>query len=101
RLLRIPAVAHVRFPDNHAGYRWFFRPGFRLALFVSQALMSHALGEAAVLFDGKSTVLHDCVAPQPQLGDTLRALIRAELGIPEGRVAVAMTGQVAEVKGIW
>ena len=101
RILRIPALTHVRFPDKASGYRWFFRPGFSLALFVSRALMDDAVAEAPDVFRERSAVLHDCVEPQDPLPPDQIAAIRSELGLPSDRVLVAITGQVAEVKGIW
>src|SRR5262252_964251 len=35
RMLGIPAVTHIRFPVGREGYRWFLRPRFSRALFVS------------------------------------------------------------------
>lgn len=101
RLLRIPAITHVRFPDSSAGYRWFLRPGFRLAIFVSEDQRSGALGEAPDLFGGRSEVLHDCVERQEVWSPEHRAHVRSSLGLSETATLVALMGQVAEVKGIW
>jgi len=101
RLLGIPAVTHIRFPDSADGYRWFLRPDFARALFVSHALMTMAQQTAPDLFDGRSEVLHDWVEPQPHWSAAEIADCRRELGIPQDRIVVALTGQVAEVKGIW
>lgn len=101
RMLGIPAITHVRFPDKASGYEWFFRPGFSLALFVSQALMKDAVAEAPGVFEGRSAVLHDCVEPQEPWSQDQVANCRRELGLATDRVVVAITGQVAEVKGIW
>jgi glycosyltransferase involved in cell wall biosynthesis len=101
RLLRIPAVTHVRFPNGAAGYKWFSRPGFSLALFVSAYLEKAAADEAPSLFAGRSGVLHDGVEPQPAWSDEQRSCCRSELGLPDRATLVAITGQIAEVKGIW
>ncbi len=101
RMLGIPAVTHVRFPDKASGYQWFFRPGFSLALFVSRALMLDAVAEAPDVFDQRSAVLHDCVEPQETWSEAQVQECRDELGLPRDAVVVAMAGQVAEVKGIW
>jgi glycosyltransferase involved in cell wall biosynthesis len=101
RALRLPAVTHVRFPAGSAGYRWFYRSGFTLALFVSADLMNGARAEAGDLFLGRSEVLYDGVEMQPIWRDEQRMACRRELGIPLEATIVALTGQVAEVKGIW
>jgi glycosyltransferase involved in cell wall biosynthesis len=101
RLLGLPAVSHVRFPDTAAGYGWFFRAGFSQALFVSRALLDQALAEAGSLFAGRADVLHDGVEAQPEWTAEEVARERRRLGLPERRPIVAITGQVAEVKGIW
>jgi glycosyltransferase involved in cell wall biosynthesis len=101
RLLGIPAISHVRFPNGRSGYEWFLRPGFARALFVSQALLNEALGEAPSVFEGRSSVLHDGVEPQPVWSAAERAHRRRELGLPVDRPLVGIAGQIAEVKGIW
>ncbi|MBS1817564.1 MAG: glycosyltransferase [Acidobacteria bacterium] len=101
RVLGIPAVTHVRFPDTEAGYRWFLRPGFTRALFVSNGLRNEAVTAAPGLFDSSSDVLHDGVEMQPEWTPEQVGFARADLGLPHNRVIVAMAGQVAEVKGIW
>ena len=101
RLLRIPSVTHVRFPDTRDGHRWFLRPGFSLALFVSHNLLESALDEAPDVFKGRAEVLHDGVELQDTWSPEDTARCRQELGLPERATIVAMTGQVAEVKGIW
>jgi len=101
RLLRIPAITHVRFPNGAAGYQWLSRPGFSLALFVSAYLLKAATDEAPSLFTGRSSLLHDGVEPQPAWSDEQRACCRRELGLPDRATIVAITGQIAEVKGIW
>jgi glycosyltransferase involved in cell wall biosynthesis len=101
RLLRIPAVSHIRFPDSESGYRWFLRPGFSRALFVSRALLDQALAAPASVFEGKADVLHDGVELQPVWSAQERIAEQRALGLPSDRPIVAMTGQVAEVKGIW
>jgi len=101
RLLGIPAVSHIRFPAGAAGYRWFLRPGFSRALFVSRALLDQALAEPDSVFASRADVLHDGVETQPQWSAEDVICERRSLGLPENRPIVAMTGQVAEVKGIW
>jgi glycosyltransferase involved in cell wall biosynthesis len=101
RALRMPAVTHVRFPDTQEGFAWFLRPGFSLALFVSHALLTGALDEAPAMFAGHSEVLYDGVEMQEPSSDEEVARTRHELGLPLARTIVALTGQVAEVKGIW
>jgi glycosyltransferase involved in cell wall biosynthesis len=101
RLLRVPAVTHIRFPDSAAGYGWFLRSGFSRALFVSRALLDEATAEPGSVFKDRSDVLHDGVELQPQWTADDVAKERRLLGLPIGRPIVAMTGQVAEVKGIW
>ena len=101
RFLSVPAVTHVRFPDVAAGFRWFFRTPPSRAFFVSQALLTDAMSEAPDVFRGRSAVLHDCVEPQPVWSAEEIAACRRELGLPHDVPVVAITGQVAEVKGIW
>ena len=101
RLLRVPAITHVRFPNGAAGYRWFSRPGFAQALFVSRYLLDAARNEAPSLFAGRSDVLHDGVELQATWSDDQRRDCRRELGLPDQATIVALTGQIAEVKGIW
>jgi glycosyltransferase involved in cell wall biosynthesis len=101
RLLGVPSVTHVRFFDRAEGYRWFLRSQFSRALFVSNDLRSSALQEAPELFEGRSDVVYDAVEPQPVWSDEERAAARAALGLPLERTIVAITGQIAEIKGIW
>ncbi len=101
RRLRVPSVVHLRFPDTAAGFRWFLRPGFSRALFVSGALKKSAIDEAADIFEGRSQVLHDWVRPQASWSAAERASCRHALGLPTDRTVVALTGQIAEIKGIW
>jgi glycosyltransferase involved in cell wall biosynthesis len=101
RLLRIPSITHIRFPDRAAGYQWFSRPGFSLALFVSTDLLDAARNEAPSLFEGRSDVLHDGVEIQPTWSDEERIRCRRALGLPAQAAIVAITGQIAAVKGIW
>jgi len=101
RLLRLPAVTHVRFPNGAAGYEWLSRPGFSLALFVSRDLLTAATREAPSLFGRCSDVLHDGVDLQPTWSDEQRRDCRHALGLADRATIVAMTGQIAEVKGIW
>jgi glycosyltransferase involved in cell wall biosynthesis len=101
RLLRMPVVAHIRFPDNASGFRWFFRTPVSQAFFVSQALLDDARASAPGLFRGRSQVLYDCVEPQPIWSQDAIVEQRRALGLPERATIVAITGQIAEVKGIW
>jgi glycosyltransferase involved in cell wall biosynthesis len=101
RMMRLPSVTHIRFPDSAKGHGWFLRSGFSRALFVSQALLTHALDQARDVFEGRAEVLHDCVEPQAPWSAEEAIQCRRELDLPEDRVIVAMTGQIAEVKGIW
>jgi glycosyltransferase involved in cell wall biosynthesis len=100
RLLRVPAITHVRFPDAHAGFAWFLRPGFDRALFVSRALQDDAR-TASPIFEGRSDVLHDGVQLPPLVNLPGRLALKRELGLPLDRTVIALTGQVSEVKGIW
>jgi glycosyltransferase involved in cell wall biosynthesis len=101
RVLRVPTVTHVRFFDRADGYRWFLRSKFTLALFVSQDVLKSAVGEAPELFAGRSHILHDAVEPQRVWSAEERVSVRQELGLPTARTIAAITGQIAEVKGIW
>jgi glycosyltransferase involved in cell wall biosynthesis len=101
RLLGVPSVTHLRFPARAEGYRWFFRPGFSRAIFISEWFRSTALEEAPDLFQGRSTVLYDAVEIPRAWPMQERARRREELGLPNDRPVVAITGQVSEVKGIW
>jgi glycosyltransferase involved in cell wall biosynthesis len=101
RILGIPAITHVRFPDTRSGFGWFLKPGFARALFVSGGLMSEALAEAPALFDAKSEVVYDGVKVPPAIDAQERRNLRSELGLPAEGVVVVLAGQVAEVKGVW
>lgn len=101
RILRIPAVTHLRFPDSSSGYRWFLRPRFSMAIFISESFKSAALQEAPDVFGDRSTVLYDAVDIPPMWTAAERTAMRQRLGLPQDRPVVAMAGQVAEVKGIW
>jgi L-malate glycosyltransferase len=101
RLLGIPAVTHLRFPDTREGYRWFFRPPFSLAIFISESFKAEALREAPEIFGGKATVVYDAVEPPRQWNAAERVARREQLDLPPDRPVVAITGQVSEVKGIW
>lgn len=101
RLLGLPALTHVRFPDRHTGYAWFLRSGFDRALFVSEALRAEATAESPSLFESTSDVVYDGVAVPPALTESERRALRRTLGLTGDTPAVALTGQVSEVKGIW
>lgn len=101
RLLGVPAITHVRFPDRDSGFKWFLRSGVARALFVSDYLRADALAQSPAIFGGRSDVLYDgvVVPPMPSRDDVLA--LRRELELPAGSVVIALTGQVSEVKGIW
>lgn len=101
RMLGVPAVTHVRFPDTAEGYRWFLHAGFTRALFVSRDLLDDAFSVAADMFEGRAEVLHDGVEQQTTWTVQERSQRRGDLGLPALATIVAITGQVAEVKGIW
>jgi glycosyltransferase involved in cell wall biosynthesis len=101
RLVGVPSVVHIRFPDSGEGFRWFLKPGFARAVFVSADLRATGLEVAPDLFEAKSEVIYDGVLlPNPCSADE-RSRIRRDLGVPDDRPAVVLSGQVAEVKGIW
>jgi glycosyltransferase involved in cell wall biosynthesis len=101
RLLRVPAVTHVRFPDTAEGFSWFLRPGIDRALFVSEYLRADAVGVNPTLFSNRSDVLYDGVELPAPVGEDARAALRRSLELPETIPVVALTGQVSEIKGIW
>jgi len=101
RLLGIPALTHVRFPDTQAGFGWFLRPGFARALFVSDDLRADAVRHAPQLFEARSDVVYDGVHVPALASEAERHRLRQELGLPADRTIVVLAGQVAEVKGIW
>lgn len=101
RLLGLPSIAHVRFPDSRTGFEWFLKPGFQHAMFVSAALRNEAIADAPALFGERSEVVHDGVRLPDVAGDAARARLRQELGLPADGPVIAFTGQVSEIKGIW
>lgn len=101
RVLRIPALTHVRFPDEESGFRWFLRPGFSRALFVSAYLRDDSLAKAPGLFGGRADVVHDGVRTPPPTTESHRLELRRALQLPERATVVGLTGQISEVKGIW
>lgn len=101
RLLGLPSITHVRFPNEGSGYRWFLRPGFVRAVFVSQSFMAATVPEAPDVFAGRAEVIYDGVLVPPQLDDAARLGLRQRLGLPLDKTLVAIVGQIAEVKGIW
>ena len=101
RALGLPSITHARFFDRAAGYLWFLRSRPSLALFVSRELMASGLSEAPTVFEGRSEVLYDAVEPQEPWAPAEQARVRGELGLPVDRPVVAITGQIAEIKGIW
>jgi glycosyltransferase involved in cell wall biosynthesis len=100
-LLGVPVVTHLRFPDAPEAYRWFFRPPFSQAIFISESFRTDALREAPDVFAGKSTVVYDAVELPRMWGSAERLARRQELDLPPDQPVVAITGQVSEVKGIW
>jgi len=101
KLLGIPAVTHLRFPDSAEAYRWFFRPRFSHALFISESFKSEALAAAPDVFSGRSSVVYDAVRPPHLWSQAERDDARRRLGLEPDSVVVALTGQVSEIKGIW
>jgi glycosyltransferase involved in cell wall biosynthesis len=101
RLLGIPAITHLRFPDTQDGYRWFLRPDFARAIFISEAFKADAIREAPGVFDDRAAVLYDAVELPTLWTVAERQAERSRLGLPADRPVVALAGQVAEVKGIW
>ena len=101
RLLRVPAVTHVRFPDTAEGFSWFLRPGIDRALFVSEYLRADAIGVQPVLFANRSDVLYDGVVLPAPVAEDARHALRRSLELPEATPVVALTGQISEIKGIW
>jgi glycosyltransferase involved in cell wall biosynthesis len=59
------------------------------------------MAESPELFGGRSTVLYDAVEPRRNWSTREQHEARASLGLPAERTIVALTGQIAEVKGIW
>src|SRR4029079_17771834 len=101
RVLRRPAVTHIRFPDTTAGFAWFLRPAPARVFFVSEYLRADASAQSPDLFEGRSEVVYDGVSISPPITDAARVELRRSLDLPVDHVVVALTGQVAEVKGIW
>lgn len=101
KLSRLPAVTHVRFPDTADGFRWFLKPGFAHALFVSEGLRSGLDPEARAVFGNRSEVVYDGVHVPGPVSDVERAGLRQELGLPSNLPVVVIAGQVSEIKGIW
>ena len=101
RLLGVPAVTHLRFPDSAAGYRWFFRPLFSHAIFISEAFQVDATALVPDLFTGRSSVVYDAVRRPVYWNEAERMTHRQALGLPVDRPVIALTGQLSEIKGIW
>ena len=101
KVLRRPAVTHIRFPDTTAGFAWFLRPAPSRVFFVSEYLRADAVAQSPDLFEGRSDVVYDGVSISPPITDAARVELRRSLDLPVDHVVVALTGQVAEVKGIW
>lgn len=101
RLLGLPSVTHVRFPNEGPGYRWYLRPGFSRAVFVSQSFMADTVASAPDVFAGRAEVIYDGVLVPPQVDEAARLGLRQRLGLPLDKTLVAIVGQIAEVKGIW
>jgi glycosyltransferase involved in cell wall biosynthesis len=100
RWLGVPSVVHIRFTDTAAGFRWFLRPPFARAIFVSASLCTTSSAAAPDVFDGRAVVVHDGVELPPSATRAQREDVRRELGLGSAPV-VALIGQVAEVKGVW
>ncbi len=101
RVLGIPAVTHIRFPDTTAGFAWFLRPAPSRVFFVSEHLRADAIAQSRDLFEDRSDVVYDAVALPDPISDEARVELRRSLGLLDDRVVVGLTGQVAEIKGIW
>jgi glycosyltransferase involved in cell wall biosynthesis len=101
RWMGVPAITHVRFPFEPDAFAWFLRPGIDRALFVSDALRRDVIAAAPAVFAGRCDVLHDGVESVPAPAPEERDALRASLGLPGNLPVVALTGQIAEVKGIW
>lgn len=101
KLLRLPAITHIRFPEGAAGYAWYLKPGFAQALFVSHALRRDVEAASPAIFDGRARVVHDGVVPMTLPEEVQRAAGRVSLQIPDDRPAVVIAGQVVAIKGIW
>lgn len=101
RVLGIPAVTHIRFPDTTAGFAWFLRPAPSRVFFVSEHLRADAIAQSRDLFEDRSDVVYDGVALPDPISDEARVELRRSLGLLDDRVVVGLTGQVAEIKGIW
>ena len=101
RMLGVPSVTHLRFPDSAEAYRWFFRPRFSHALFISDAFKREACAAAPELFDGRSSVVYDAVSRPVEWSAAERGAKRRGLGLPADIPVIALTGQISEVKGIW
>src|SRR5262249_42068691 len=83
------------------GFAWFLRPAPSRAFFVSEYLRADAIAQSRDLFEGRSDVLYDGVAISDSISDASRVELRRSLGLADTGVVVALTGQIAEVKGIW
>lgn len=101
RLARVPALTHVRFPETAEGFDWSLKPGFRRAIFVSDALRQEAMAVRPGLFEERGETIHDGVVPRDPPSEVERAAGRQALGLPADGVLVLLSGQVVEVKGIW
>jgi glycosyltransferase involved in cell wall biosynthesis len=101
KLVRIPSICHIRFPDTGPGFHWFLRPSFSKALFISESLRADGLKQAGDLFEGRSEVVYDGVQVPRHVEDARRQQLREELGLPIDQTLVVLAGQVAEVKGLW
>ena len=99
RLLRIPAVVHVR--GRLGDYSWFVKPGFHTALFVSQNLLDYALVQDRDAFGSATKVVYDGVVLPPPISDDEQAARLADLQVPTDVPSVVLSGQVVEIKGIW
>jgi glycosyltransferase involved in cell wall biosynthesis len=101
RMLGLPSIVHIRFPDTDQGFAWFLKPGFTRAIFVSHAIQHESMEAAPEIFAQRSEVIYDGVGAPVRLDDRERGAIRRELGLDAHQAVVALIGQIAEVKGIW
>lgn len=101
RMLRIPAITHVRFPMDAPAYAWFLRSGFARAIFVSECSRVECMAAAPAAFEGKASVVYDGVLIPDDIDIAARTRVRSSLGLPLDMAIAGMVGQIAEVKGIW
>ncbi len=101
RILGVPAICHVRFPFSGPAARWMLKPGFRRAVFVSDALRRDVTAGEESFFGARCAVVHDGVELPVLPSPEERRRGRLVLGLSESGPLVLIAGQVSEVKGIW